>query len=124
MTPRILESLTNFSNYEKYISSSFNETFKYITNSTNYSPISFYISSRRARVNHVNISNPNEIVHKTGYLFSFGFLFIILLFGIVGRVIYSANDTVIHVSYLKYHRNTLNGSKTNSDNCTYQRTSH
>lgn len=41
---------------------------------------------------------------KTAYILVFIFIFFIVLFSIVSRVIYSFNDTTSHFVYLKYHR--------------------
>lgn len=59
-------------------------------------------------------SEKPQVTYKAGYIFAFSFLFLVLLVGIVGRASYSANDTIIHLNYMKYHRNSLERSTSNS----------
>jgi hypothetical protein len=50
-----------------------------------------------------NFSTKTPANLRTGYIFAFIVIFLIVLFGIVGRVIYSSNDPPTYI-YEKYHR--------------------
>lgn len=68
-----------------------------------------------------NESHMTSISNKTGYILAFVLIFLIVLLAIFGRVIYSINDSSVHLMYLKYHRNSLaasalNTQKSNSNN--------
>lgn len=77
----------------------------------------FYSNNSSTRFYQTNpYSETNRVTYKTGYIFAFGFLFVILLLGIVGRASYSVNDTLVHLNYMKYQRNSLERSNSNSRN--------
>jgi Na+/proline symporter len=65
-------------------------------------------STTRSFTNQIGFRQTNEAAEtsssKAGYIFAFVFIFLIVLFGIVGRVIYSANESSSNLAYLKYHR--------------------
>jgi hypothetical protein len=70
----------------------------------------------RNNLNHRPSFSPSTGESKNGYIVAFVFIFIIVLLGIVGRVIYSANDSPIaNLAYLKYHRTSAAAAALNRD---------
>ncbi|RNA20158.1 hypothetical protein BpHYR1_043176 [Brachionus plicatilis] len=107
MKSRIIDSFENISHIasKNRIIAHFNETVQLNLYNTS---TRFYRTS--------SLSDASRVTYKTGYLFAFGFLFAVLLLGIVGRATYSANDTLIHLNYMKYHRNSLERPDSDSKN--------
>ena len=82
-------------------------------------PLHLSTFPNRFRTNYVYTKTTTQsqmnIATKTGYIIAFVFIFIVFLLGIVGRVIYSTNDTPDYLIYLKYYR-ASNDSNNKSNN--------
>lgn len=105
MQSKIFDSLANISQIANY-----NREFDFLNETTD----SYFNNSFTQYHYTSNLSEKHQVTYKAGYIFAFLFLFIVLLVGIVGRASYSANDTVIHLNYMKYQNGSLYRSISNS----------
>lgn len=62
---------------------------------------------------------------KNGYIVAFVIIFVVVLFIIVGRVIYSSNESSApNLAYLKYHRASLAASALNRASTEHEHNNH